>query len=167
LRKGEADLRFQKSNRIPDPTLFAQYEHEPPDQPNTVGVGVSFTLPLWNRNHGNISAASAALDQARIVYNKSRAQAAAEVATARLVYEAAAKRWQQYRQVIRPKSEQIRKTIAFGFEKGGASQLDLLIAERNDNEVRLAAAQSAAELALALATFKAVTTEIPKGEQPK
>src|SRR5438552_18916294 len=55
--KAQADLRAQKAARIPDPTLLAQYEHEPPDQPNTVGFGVSFPLPLWNRNGGNIAAA--------------------------------------------------------------------------------------------------------------
>src|SRR5207248_3171461 len=54
LRKAESDLRLQKANRIPDPTLLAQYEHEPPDQPNTIGVGLSFPIPLWNRNRGNI-----------------------------------------------------------------------------------------------------------------
>ena len=133
----------------------------------TLGLGVSFPLPLWNRNHGNISAAHAALEQARIAYNKSRAQAAAEVATARLSYEDAASRWLQYRQAIRPKSEEIRKTISFGFEKGGASLLDLLLAECNDNEIRLAAAQSAADLATAIATLKAATTEILKGEPTK
>src|SRR5207302_5349855 len=41
-RKSEAELRLQKANRIPDPTVLAQYEHEPPDAPNTIGLGVSF-----------------------------------------------------------------------------------------------------------------------------
>jgi len=167
LRKAESDLRLQKSNRIPDPTIFGQYEHEPPDQPNTIGLGVSFPLPLWTRNRGNISAAGAALEQARVAYNKARTQAAGELATARLVYEDAAKRSQQYRDSVRPKSEEIRKSISFAFEKGGSSLLDLLVAERNDNEVQLAAAQSAADLALAIATLKAVTTEMPKGQPTK
>ncbi|MGD0089612.1 MAG: TolC family protein [Planctomycetota bacterium] len=61
LRKAEADLRLQKANRIPDPTVLAQYEHQPPDNPNSVGFGVSFPVPLWNRNRGNILAAEAAL----------------------------------------------------------------------------------------------------------
>jgi outer membrane protein, heavy metal efflux system len=167
LKKTEADLRLQKSNRIPDPTLLAQYEHEPADQPNTIGLGVSFPLPLWNRNAGNIAAAAAAVEQARVAYDKARAQAGADVATARLVYEDALKRFHDYRQSIRPKSEEVRKAISFAFEKGGSSLLDLLLAERNDNEVRLAAAQSAADLAAAIATMKAATTEISKGQTIK
>ena len=43
--------------RSPDPTLLVQYEREPPDQANTLGFGISFPLPLWNRNKGGILAA--------------------------------------------------------------------------------------------------------------
>ncbi len=155
LRKAEEDLRLQKANRIPDPTILAQYEHEPPDQPNTAGFGVSFPLPLWNRNKGNILAATAAREQARLGLEKTKTEAAADTATARLAYDNAAKRWQNYRDSIRPKSDQIRKTIAYAYEKGGASLLDLLVAERNDNDVRLAAAQAASDTAVAVATLKA------------
>ena len=155
LRKAEEDLRLQKANRIPDPTILAQYEHEPPDQPNTAGFGVSFPLPLWNRNKGNILAATAAREQARLGLEKTKTEAAADIATARLAYDNAAKRWQNYRDSIRPKSDQIRKTIAYAYEKGGASLLDLLVAERNDNDVRLAAAQAVSDTAVAVATLKA------------
>jgi len=40
MRKAEAELRLQKANRIPNPTVLAQYEHQPPDTPNTVGLGM-------------------------------------------------------------------------------------------------------------------------------
>ena len=72
LRKAEADLRFQKAMRVPDPTLLAQYEHQPPDNPNSVGFGVSFPVPLWNRNRGNILAAEAAREQARLAFEKAQ-----------------------------------------------------------------------------------------------
>jgi cobalt-zinc-cadmium efflux system outer membrane protein len=159
LRKTEADLRLQKANRIPDPTVLAQYEHEPPDNPNSAGFGVSFPLPLWNRNRGGILAAEAAREQARLALEKSQAQAFADMATAQFAYDDAIQRWRRYRDHIRPQSEEIRKTIAYAYEKGGASLLDLLAAERNDNEVRLATAQAASEAAVALAALKAATWE--------
>ncbi len=159
-RKAEADVRLQKAERIPDPTVLAQYEHEPPDAPNTVGLGLSFPLPLWNRNRGNILAAGAALEAARLAYAKEQAQAAAEIATALLAYEDAVERWQRYRDRIRPESEQVRKTKAYAYEKGGASLLDMLVAERDDNDIRMAALQAAADAATAAATLKAATTEI-------
>jgi len=152
--------RRQQSNRIPDPTFFAQYEHEPPDMPNSMGLGLSFPVPLWNRNRGNIRAAEAAREQAQAVLDKSRGQAAADIASARLSYDEASQRLKQYRELIGPKSERVRKTVAFAYEKGGSSLLDLLVAERNDNEIRLAAAQAAGDLAIALASLKAATFEI-------
>jgi cobalt-zinc-cadmium efflux system outer membrane protein len=164
LRKAEADLRLQKANRVPDPTALAQYEHNPPDSPNSVGFGVSFPIPLWNRNRGNILAAEAARDQARLAFEKARAQAVADIATALLAYNDAVKRWQNYRDSIRPKSEQVRKTKAYAYQKGGASLLDMLVAERDDNDVRLAATQAASDTVVAIATLQAATLEIQPAE---
>jgi cobalt-zinc-cadmium efflux system outer membrane protein len=157
LRKTEADVRVQRANRVPDPTLLAQYEHEPPDNPNSVGFGVSLPLPLWNHNRGNILAAQAARDQARVALEKTEAQASADLASARFAYDDARKRWRNYRDVIRPDSEKVRGSVAYAYQKGGASLVDLLIAERGDNDVRLAAAQAAADTANAIAALQAAT----------
>jgi len=68
LEGGQAQLKLQKAIRIPDPTVSIGVEHEPPDTgpaEDTVNFGVSFPLPLWNRNGGSIKAAQAAVDQYR------------------------------------------------------------------------------------------------------
>jgi cobalt-zinc-cadmium efflux system outer membrane protein len=153
LQKSEADLKLQRAFRIPDPTFLVQFEHEPPDQPNTIGIGVSLPLPLWNRNKGGISAARAAQEQAVAQVRKVQSQIAGEIQAARIVYAGAAERWRRHRDEIQPKSAEIRKTVSFAYEKGGASLLDLLSAERNDNDVRLATAQSAADTATAAVTL--------------
>jgi cobalt-zinc-cadmium efflux system outer membrane protein len=157
--KAEADARLQRAMRIPDPTFLGQYEHEPPDQPNTVGFGVSFPLPLWNRNRGNITAAEAAVQQASVQLAKLEAQAAAEIVSSETTYSASLSRWQRYRAQLAPKSRQIRDTVAFAYEKGGASLLDLLSAQRNDNDVRLGTAQAAADTANAAAALRAARNE--------
>ncbi len=159
-RKASADLRLQRAMRVPDPTFLLQYEHQPPDQPNTIGLGVSFPLPLWNRNRGAIKAAEAVQVQAALQVEKVTAQAAAEIAAAESAYAEASARWRRYQEQIRPQSGQIRETVSFAYEKGGASLLDLLSAERNDNDIRLATAQAMADRALAaanLATARAVS----------
>ena len=155
LRKAEADLKLQKALRIPDPTVMLMYEHEPPEASQTIGLGLSFPLPLWNRNRGAIKAAEAAREQAAIQVAKVQGQIAAEIASARIAYREASARHTHYQSTIRPKSAEILKTISFAYAKGGASLLDLLSAQRNDNEVRLAAVQAAADMASTLATLKA------------
>jgi cobalt-zinc-cadmium efflux system outer membrane protein len=165
VEKTTSDLHLQRAMRIPDPTVSLQYEHEPPDQPNTVGLSVSFPLPLWNRNRGNIRAATAARDQAEILAGRVRAQAAAQLASARLAYLDALHRWTRYRDELTPKSGKVRETVAFAYGRGGASLLDLLSAERNDNEIRLATAQAMADTASKAATLRSALN-LPSRDTP-
>ena len=153
LRKAEAELKLQKAMRIPDPTIQLQYEHQPPDQPNTAGFGVSFPLPLWNFNRGNIREAEAARDQAQALVSKIETQIAAEIATAGIAFREAFARWRRYLDQIAPSSAAILATVSFAYKMGGASLLDLLSAERNDNEIRVATAQAMADCATAAATL--------------
>ena len=160
-RRAGADLKAQRAQRIPDPTFLVQYEREPVDQPNTVGFGFSFPLPLWNRNRGAIAAATAAHDQAAVRVHQAEAAAAADVVSARSSLAAAADRRQRYVEQILPRSAEIAKTVRFAYQKGGASLLDLLTAERNDNEVRLAAAQAASETIQAASAVIAAESVLP------
>jgi cobalt-zinc-cadmium efflux system outer membrane protein len=165
--KAEADLRLQKAQRVPDPTVSFQYEHEPPDLPNTVGLMVSFPLPLWNRNRGNITAAEAVVRQAATQAEKVRAQIIADIVTARVAFDAAQARWRRYREELQPKSGKVRESVAFAYQKGGASLLDLLTAQRTDNEVRLATAQAAAAAANAAAALRAALNPPDNSNSPK
>lgn len=159
LRKAEAEMRLQKAMRIPDPALLVQYEHQPPDGPDTVGVGVSLPLPLWSRNHGAIHAATLARDQAALAVGKIKAQIAADIASARASYDEALARWRAYQKDVRPRAERVRESVSLAYEKGGASLLNLLEAQRDDNVVRLAAAQAAADTTVACGVLQAALTE--------
>jgi cobalt-zinc-cadmium efflux system outer membrane protein len=163
LKKTEQDWRLQKAMRIPDPTFTVQYEHEPADQPNTTGFGVSFPLPIWNRNGGNIRAAAAARDQAAAQVGKVETQVASDISVAEVAYEEAATRWHKYRKDIQPRSAEVLKTVSYAYQKGGASLLDLLSAERTDNDVRMATAQAMADSATAAATLANVRYVVPAG----
>ncbi len=149
VAKAGADLTLQEHAPVPDLTLSVQYERNPPDQPNTAGVGLSFPLPLWNRNGGNIRAARAAQDAAQALLDKARLQAAADVATNRSAFREARERAAAYREKLRPQSASVTQTIAYAYEHGGASLLELLAAERNDNDVRIATARAQADAAAA------------------
>jgi len=152
--KATADLQLQRALRIPDPTVTTQYEHEPPDQPNTIGVGVSFPLPLWNWNRGAILAALAARERAETQLAKVRAQTASDAAAARRTYEEAVTRWRRHQTEIQPRSAAILEAVEFAYKRGAASLVDLLAAERDDNDVRLATVQAAADVATGAASLR-------------
>lgn len=158
LKSSMANLKLQKAMRIPDPTFSLGVEHNPPGggpEVNTFNIGVSFPLPLWNLNGGEIKAAEAARVQAELALEKAKAQVMADIANAGSEYEEAAQRWQRYRDQTAPKSAKVRDSVAFAYEKGGASLVNLLDAERTDNDVRLARAQAQADTASATADVQA------------
>lgn len=171
LHGGQAQLKLQKAIRIPDPTFSVGIEHNPPGggagvgpDVNTVIAGFSFPLPLWNRNGGNIKAAQATVDQFEVALGKIRAQAAADVANAESSYNEASTRLQNYRDIIGPKSAQVRESVAFAYNKGGASLVNLLDAEKTDNDVRVATAQAMSDTASAVADLRAARAVMTEKE---
>jgi cobalt-zinc-cadmium efflux system outer membrane protein len=149
VRQAEANLTLQRRQRIPDVTVSVQYERNPPGQTNTVGLGVSLPLPLWNRSNGEILAAQAARAQAQAQLDKVRIQMSSEVASARVAYREAAARAERYRGSLLPKSREATRSVSYAFDKGGATLVDLLEAERSDNAIRVAAVQADADTAVA------------------
>ncbi len=159
FKKAEADLGFQKAQRVPDLTFSVSYDHQPPDQRNTLGVGVGFNLPLWNRNRGAIAAAGLAKDQAARDLAKIQARAASEQALARAGYVAAEDRLAKYQDSVLPKALAVRESVTFAYRQGAASLLELLEAERNANEVALATAQARADALSAAADLSAALNQ--------
>ena len=163
LKQSQADLELQKAMRIPDPTFSILAEHNPPGggpPVDTFGLGVSFPLPLWNWNRGAIKSAQATLDKKSFALAKATAQAAADVANAKTGFSEASERLARYENQILPKSQKVRESVAFAFEKGGSSLVDLLQAERADNDARLATAQAMADATSAAADLKAATETV-------
>ena len=168
LRGGEFNLKLQKAVRIPDPTISIMYEHNPvppgPPPDDTFGVGVSFPLPLWNRNGGNIKAAQAVVEQYEMALGKARTQSASDVANAQVEYREAYDRLQRYQTLIVPQSAKSRAAVAFAFDKGAASLVDLLEAERTDNTVRMSMAQAQSDTASAVADVIAAQNVLSESE---
>jgi cobalt-zinc-cadmium efflux system outer membrane protein len=165
LQGGQAQLQLQKAMRIPDPAILIGAEHNPPGGGPAVDTflfGLSFPLPLWNQNGGNIKAAQAAVDQFGDALGKIKAQAAADIASAEIAYDEARESWLRYRDELAPKSAQVRESVRFKYERGAATLVDLLNAEQTDNTIRLALAQAmndTASTAADLIAARTVTTE--------
>ena len=172
LRGGNANLKLQKAIRVPDPTFLAGIEHNPPGggpPTDTMEIGVSFPLPIWNLNRGNIKAAEAGVEQFKLALGKVKAQVVADIANAETGYNEAYTRWLRYRDQTGPKSTKVRESIAYAYEKGGASLVNLLDAERTDNDIRLAIAQAMNDTASAVADLIAAREVLSETElnQPK
>jgi len=75
------------------------------------------------------------------------------VAAARAALAEASARRQRYANTIAPKSAETVKIVQYAYQKGGAALVDLLQAQRTDNDIRVATAQAMADKASAAATL--------------
>src|SRR5262249_44047259 len=160
VAQAEAEVGLQKALRIPDPALLVQYERDLSlPSPDSIGAGVSFTVPLLSRNKGGIRAAEVTQNAAARSLAQARARARADVSAARSAFEAATGRAALVPHERLPRAEKVEQTVAFAYEKGGASLLELLEAERNLNDLRVTALSIQAEALSAAADLAAAQGE--------
>jgi cobalt-zinc-cadmium efflux system outer membrane protein len=100
------------------------------------------------------------VDKNALALAKAKAQAAADIANAQAEFQEASDRLARYQNQILPKSQKVRESVAFAFENGGATLVDLLEAERADNDARLATAQALSDTASAVADLTAARTTL-------
>jgi cobalt-zinc-cadmium efflux system outer membrane protein len=166
VRQADAQVTLQRRQRVPDVTASVQFERNPIGQPDTVGFGLSLPLPFWNHYDGEIGAARAARTQAEAQLDKTRIAATAGVESARLSFLEAYARAKRYESSLAPKSAAVTKSVAYSYEKGGASLVLLLEAERDDNQIRVGAVQAQADAASAAVALQAALGRLEATPSP-
>lgn len=75
----EHDVKLQKANALPEVSLTGEWDKNGNIGHNFFSVGLSFTLPVFNRNQGGMKAAKASLEAKRIQYELNYRQAQLEI----------------------------------------------------------------------------------------
>lgn len=149
--------------RTRDVTVGVQYEHEPPDNLNTYGVGFSMPLMLGYAYEGEIRRAETQLLASEEAVEKTRALARTEIANLRADLDAAATRMHRFENELLPDSEKAAQAAEFAYRHGARGVMDLIDARRTLRAVQLDAAGAHADYAKALAAWNnAVTQYLPK-----
>jgi cobalt-zinc-cadmium efflux system outer membrane protein len=135
--KARTDHRLAVANGSTDPVFGLGGSHQPPPLNTYLGVSVSVPLRIFDRNQGEKLRTQ--LDIGRT----ERLQDAAQIATLHDV-DAAYATLQNTLTLLRPyktqylkEAEDIRGTVSFAFEKGAASLLDFLDAQRQYRDTQL------------------------------
>ena len=84
---GGAALARERAVRIPQPTMFAEYERQP--DLTFWRAGATIALPLWNRNEGRIAESQAAIRQAAALLDQRRLELTASLERAYEQYQLA------------------------------------------------------------------------------
>jgi outer membrane protein, heavy metal efflux system len=171
--KAAADLRLAKANGYPDPTIGTSLLHvgneiggpswfEPfyPKGPNSnaMGVGISFPLPLFNRNQGEIARTRSEERRANFLAQATRNQVLQDVETAFAAFRSSRERVRLYEQTYLSRSKDSRDAAEFAFQRGATSILDFLDAERTYRATQLAYRKELAAYVTNLAQLEAAVS---------
>jgi cobalt-zinc-cadmium efflux system outer membrane protein len=70
IETAKTTLSHEQAQRIPRPTVFAEFENQP--DLRYWRTGVSIPIPLWDRRQGQIGEATAAISQADAIFDQRR-----------------------------------------------------------------------------------------------
>ncbi|AQT92388.1 MULTISPECIES: TolC family protein [Pseudomonas] len=130
ILQNEASVGLEKAQRIPDldVSIGSQYDASVRERVNLVGV--SMPIPLFNRNQGNVLAATRRADQARDLRNAAELRLRTETRQALDLWQTANTEVRAFNQQILPAAQLAVDSATRGFEMGKFSFLDVLDAQR-------------------------------------
>jgi cobalt-zinc-cadmium efflux system outer membrane protein len=144
VRVAEDSAALERSNRARDVDGSLDYTRNGFGPVSTLGAGVAFDLPFHDRNQGNIAHADVAVRQATETAAATRAAVLTDVATAFAQYQTNEKVVQLYESGYLDQARQSLDITSFAFQRGAATLLDLLDAERTSRSVQIAYRQALA-----------------------
>ncbi|MEB2645746.1 TolC family protein [Pseudomonas sp. C 49-2] len=130
ILQNEASVGLEKAQRIPDldVSIGSQYDASVRERVNLVGV--SMPIPLFNRNQGNVLAATRRADQARDLRNATELRLRTETRQALDLWQSANIEVRAFNQQILPAAQSAVDSATRGFEMGKFGFLDVLDAQR-------------------------------------
>jgi outer membrane protein, heavy metal efflux system len=138
--RARADHRLARANAWWDITPLIEYQRIGPD--NTIGVGLSFPLRIFDRNQGEIARTQAEITRVDAVREATALQVLAALDTDRQAALIQRERVISLRDVYLPKATRARDTVEYAYRRGGQSLLDFLDAQRTYRETALAHLQA-------------------------
>jgi outer membrane protein TolC len=145
----EADARVAQASRTPDWSVEVSYAQRGPAYSNMISVAVSVPLP-WdraNRQDREIASKLATADQARAQREDMLRAHVAETRAMLAEWQNGRERRARYERELVPLAGERTATTLAAYRGGKASLMDVLVARRNEIEVRMQVLQLAADTA--------------------
>jgi outer membrane protein TolC len=143
------EARLAKASRTPDWTLEAAYQQRGPDFSNMVSLGVSIPLP-WdraNRQDREVASKLAMAEQARAQREEMLRAHIGEVRGMLEEWHNRRERLGRYERDLIPLGRERARAALAGYQGGKTTISDLLLARRNESDVRMQAVQLEMEAA--------------------
>ena len=135
IEKAKADNRLAWANGSTDPTFSVDYTRA--GSFNTVGVGMSIPLRVFDRNQGEKARTAIEVRRSELVRTGLVANIYKDVDSAYETLKSTIGLLEPYRDQYLKQSEDVRDTMSFAYQNGGASLLELLDAQKSYRDTQL------------------------------
>jgi cobalt-zinc-cadmium efflux system outer membrane protein len=153
----ERRLSLLRAERIPTPTITFGLPMNAPDEFNVgKSLGVAMTIPLFNRNQGELAQSQATIGQIRAKGDAARRVVESGVFAALARIEAQRKQVESYRSRVIPAAVELTTLAEESYKMGRNSVLALLDAQRSLRDVRREYLQALLDFQAALADLEEV-----------
>jgi cobalt-zinc-cadmium efflux system outer membrane protein len=157
-RSAQASLTQNRRQAIPDLGVLVDYDRVA-DTAGAFDIGLSATIPVFDRNTGNTLVADAAARKAHLAIASLRNQLRADVTTAVRALETSAARLQVYDQQLLSEAKESLDITRHAYEQGRGTLLDFLDAESSYRDVEREYRSAVGQAMLAAAQVRFVAGE--------
>ena len=141
VKQAQTNYQLAEANGSTDPTLSAWYTHNASDNnplaTNTLGVGVSVPLRIFDRNQGEKLRTKIDVNRNEKLRQGVETQVYSDVDSAYAVVNSNVALLKPYKRQYLAQAVRVRDTVFFSYQHGGASLLDFLNAESDYRTVQL------------------------------
>jgi cobalt-zinc-cadmium efflux system outer membrane protein len=134
--KAKTDNRLAIANGTADPTFGGDIGRDPP-LPSFVGFNVSLPLRIFDKNQGEKLRTKLEIDRTDKTRRAAEAQVLSDVDTAYATIASTIELLKPYRSDYLPLATEVRDTVTFAYQHGGASLLDFLDAQKEYRDTQL------------------------------
>jgi cobalt-zinc-cadmium efflux system outer membrane protein len=135
IERAKNDNRLAWANGSTDPTVGVEYQRTGPD--NTVGLLVSIPLRIFDRNQGEKARTELEIQRTGRIRESIVTGIYRDVDSAYATVGSVAALLKPYRDRYLPQAVEVRETVSFAYQNGGASLLEFLDAQKSYRDVQL------------------------------
>lgn len=156
----EAAVELEKAKRIPDLSVTLGNKRLGVENRDVVVLGLSMPLPLFDRNQGNVYAASQRVGQAQDLRNATELRLQTETRQALNQWATALTSVRALDEAIIPAAQQTLDNLTRGFEAGKFGLIDVLDAQRILLAARTEYLQAAGDVTVAWAQIERIYGDV-------
>ena len=136
MDKAKTDNRLAIANGTADPTWGFDIGRNPP-LPSYIGFSMNIPLRIFDKNQGEKLRTKLEIDRTNKLRLASEAQVLSDVDSAYATVSSTVELLKPYRDTYLKQATEVREIVTFSYQRGGASLLDFLDAQKEYRDIQL------------------------------